>query len=220
MSSTETRTLLFAAVALGLAALCVLCMRHSLSEDSAKPTKVFARDVAEGMRVWNPKAGVDSIRFASCRVEKMKSGPITFGGLNVLHFKGLVLNLPFTDDEERETGGDAPQEPAESLAGIPKSLLRKASLPTYRVSGIVVDGVTVNKVENRAEVPVFAADELRNRGRTITLANCRVFDGGRTNFVGKATLRMTPAPVLAWHGGERRLDDLFPNAIFQKGTKQ
>lgn len=98
MIGEKARFLLFIGVALGLAALCCLTLRHSLPE--RRCAKSFGRDVAEGLRVWNPKAGVDSVRFDSCRVEKMKSGPITFGGLDVLCIKGLVVNLPFPEDAE------------------------------------------------------------------------------------------------------------------------
>lgn len=82
MIGTKSRILLFSGVALGLSVLCYLALHHSVSD--GKVSKVYGRDVADGMRVWNPKAGMDSIRFESCRVEKLKSGPITFGGLDVL----------------------------------------------------------------------------------------------------------------------------------------
>lgn len=206
MIGTKSRILLFSGVALGLSVLCYLALRHSVSNDEV--SKVYGRDVAEGMRVWNPKAGVDSIRFESCRVEKLKSGPITFGGLDVLCINGLVVNLPFPDEEDER---DETQGAKNTIDGIPKSLLHKAALPFERVSSIRVKGLAVNRIEGRSEVPVFAADEMRNRGRSLILTNCRVFEDGKTNLVRKATLTMTPSPVLAWNGGERRLDDLFPN---------
>lgn len=205
MIGTKSRILLFSGVALGLSVLCYLALHHSVSD--GKVSKVYGRDVADGMRVWNPKAGVDSIRFESCRVEKLKSGPITFGGLDVLCINGLVVNLPFPEEE----GGVDAVGSKNTIEGIPKSLLHKAALPFERVSGVRIRGLAVNRIEGRREVPVFAADEMRNRGRSLILTNCRVFEVDKTNLVRKATLTMTPSPVLAWNGGERRLDDLFPN---------
>ena len=83
-------------------------------------------------------------------------------------------------------------------------------MPTRSFSGIRIKGLAVNRVENRRTVPVFAADEARNRGRTLELSNCRVFaDDGSTNVVGVARLVMQPAPALVWQGGERKLDDLL-----------
>lgn len=207
MIGTKSRILLFSGVALGLLVLCYQALHHSAS--NVKVSKVYGRDVAEGMRVWNPKAGVDSIRFESCRVEKLKSGPITLGGLDVLCINGLVVNLPFPDEEEK---GVEPGGSKNAIEGIPKSLLHKAALPFERVSGVRAKGLAVNRIEGRSEVPVFTADEMRNRGRSLVLTNCRVFEDGKTNLVRKATLTMTPSPVLAWNGGERRLGDLFPNS--------
>ena len=213
MTESKTRVLLFVGAALGLLALCFLAVRHS--DPAVKGTKTYERRVAEGLRVWNPKAGVDSIRFESCRIEKMKSGPITFGGLDIFCVKGLVLNLPFPEDDEGcdgETGtGNVASTQTDRIAGIPTSILRKSGLPFGKVSGLRVSGLAVNRIEDKTEVPVFSADELRNRGRSLVLTNCRVYDEGRTDRVHKATLKMEPYPVLAWNGGERRLDDLFPN---------
>ena len=95
---------------------------------------------------------------------------------------------------------------------LPRSFLQRAGIPTRSFSGIRIKGLAVNRVENRHEVPVFAADEARNRGRVLELKNCRVFtDDGRTNLVGVARLMVQPVPVLLWNGGMRKLDDLFPN---------
>lgn len=203
MIGTKSRILLFSGVALGLSVLCYLALHHSVLD--GKVSKVYGRDVADGMRVWNPKAGVDSIRFESCRVEKLKSGPITFGGLDVLCINGLVVNLPFPEEEGGVDAGGSKS----TIEGIPKSLLHKAALPFERVSGVRIRGLAVNRIEGRCEVPVFAADEMRNRGRSLVLTNCRVFEAGKTNLVRKATLTMTPSPVLAWNGGRKSLDNLF-----------
>ena len=95
---------------------------------------------------------------------------------------------------------------------LPRSFLQRAGVPAKSFSGIRIRGLAVNRVENRRAVPVFAADEAKNRGRTLELKNCRVFaDDGSTNSVGTARLVMQPAPALVWEGGMRKLDDLLPN---------
>ena len=213
MTKLKPRYLLFVGVALGLLALCFLVVRHS--DPSIKGSKTYERRVAEGLRVWNPKAGVDSVSLDSCWVEKLKSGPITFGGLDVLCINGLVLNMPFPEDVEKAeaaTGsGESKDGRIERIGGIPRPLLQKAGVPNWKFSGVRVIGLTVNRVVERSLAPVFFAEEMRNRGRSLVLMNCRVYYEGRTNFVRKATLKTEPYPVLAWNGGERRLDDLFPN---------
>lgn len=214
MTAPKIRILLFAGTAAGLFVLCFLPTRHS--DLFVGSLKTYEHMVAEGLRVWNPKAGVDSVSFDSCWVEKLKSGPITFGGLDVLCINGLVLNMPFPEDVEK---GDASTDSGgskggriERIGGIPRTLFQKAGVQNWKFSGVRVTGLTVNRVVERSLAPVFFAEEMRNRGRSLVLTNCRVYDEGRTNLVRRATLKMTPSPVLAWNGGERRLDDLFPNS--------
>ena len=207
---------LFFAVVLGIAGLCVFSVNHQVKEEMKPlPSLPLDRTVAEGLRLWNPKAGVDSVRFESCRVEKMRMGFFALGAFNVLCIRGLVLNLPLDaeDSEGKREECKVKSEGAgkEALAGLlPKSLMERTGLISKRFSGIKVEGLSVNRVANRSVVPVFAAERMKNRGKTLELSNCRVFaDDGSTNLVARAELRLKPVPVLAWNGGERRLDDLL-----------
>ena len=226
---------LFFAVVLGITGLCVLAVYHQSPEPREKfRPKNFDRTVAEGMRLWNPKAGVDSIRFDACRIEKMRMGAFALGGFNVLCLDGLVLNLPLpSEEEDREEGRGKKDEKSgkrspgrlgatDAFAGLlPRSFLQRAGIPTRSFSGIRIKGLAVNRVENRRTVPVFAADEARNRGRTLELRNCRVFaDDGSTNLVGTAHLVVQPEPALVWNGGMRKLDDLLPNSSESKGKEK
>ena len=206
---------LFIAVVLGIAGLCVLSVKHQVKEEMKLPPPRLDRTMAEGLRLWNPKAGVDSVRFESCRVEKMRMGFFALGAFNVLCIRGLVLNLPL-DAEEEEVKSEERRVKSEgagkeALAGLlPESLMKRMGLSAKRFSGIRVDGLSVNRVANRSVVPVFAAETVKNRGKTLELKNCRVFaDDGSTNLVARAELRLKPVPLLAWNGGERRLDDLL-----------
>ena len=206
----------FFAVILGITALCVVVVSRKPPEERVKVKKNFDQTVAEGMRLWNPKEGVDSLRFDSCRIEKMRLGGVRFCGFNVLCIDGLVLNLPIAlplsadgDDSGAKSSGWGAVETIAAL--LPRAFLKKAGVPVRSFSGIRIKGLAVNRVENRREVPVFAADEAKNRGRTLMLKNCRVFEQGRTNDVGVARLVVNPAPALVWEGGELRLDDLLPN---------
>ena len=228
MIGVKTRMALFFAVVLGITGLCVLAVYRQSPEPREKfRRRNFDRTVAEGMRLWNPKAGVDSVRFDACRIEKMRMGAFALGGFNVLCLDGLVLNLPLPEDEAdsgakseecKVKSGEGKRSPdrfgaTDAFAGLlPRSFLQRAGVPARSFSGIRIKGLAVNRVENRRTVPVFAADEARNRGRMLELKNCRVFtDSGRTNSVGVARLVMQPAPALVWQGGMRKLDDLLPN---------
>ena len=218
MSRLSLRMVLFFAVVLGIAGLCVYSVNYQVKKDDVKlPPPSLDRTVAEGLRLWNPKTGVDSVCFESCHVEKMRMGVFAFGGFNVLCIKGLVLNLPLDaeDSEGKSEEGRGKSEGQgagkEALAGLlPESLMKRMGLYAKRFSGVRVDGLNVNRVANRSVVPVFDAERMKNRGKTLELRNCRVFgDDGSTNLVARAELRLKPVPVLAWNGGERRLDDLL-----------
>ena len=227
MIGVKTRMALFVAVVLGIAVLCVLAVYHQSPEPREKFRRKmnFDRTVAEGMRLWNPKAGVDSFRFDSCRIEKMRMGAFALGGFNVLCLDGLVLNLPLPEEGMRDekTGKRSPDRfgATEAFTAIlPRSFLQRAGVPAKSFSGIQIRGLAVNRVENRREVPVFAADEARNRGRALELKHCRVFEPGRTNLVGTAHLVVQPEPALVWNGGMRKLDDLLPNFSETKGKEK
>ena len=235
MIGVKTRMALFFAVVLGITGLCVLAVYHQSPEPREKFRRKmnFDRTVAEGMRLWNPKAGVDSVRFDSCRIEKMRWGAFALGAFNVLCLDGLVLNLPLPEEGMRDEGRGMRDEKTgkrspdrfgatEAFSAIlPRSFLERAGVPARSFSGIRIKGLAVNRVENRRTVPVFAADEAKNRGRVLELKNCRVFaDDGRTNLVGVARLMVQPVPVLFWNGGMRKLDDLFPNFSGVKGKEK
>ena len=214
MHSLKLQFVLFFAVVLGIAAVCVLTMNYQLKDEEKRPPPRPDRNVAEGFRLWNPKAGVDSVSFESCRMEKMRMGFFALGGFNVLCIKGLVLNLPLEEgmsEEERAKGEEGREKRVAPFAGLlPKSLMERTGLISKRFSGIKVEGLCVNHVVNRSLVPVFTAETMKNRGKSLELKNCRVFaDDGSTNFVAKAMLRLRPDPALVWDGGERRLDDLL-----------
>ena len=230
MIGVRTRMALFFAVVLGITVLCVLAVYHQSPEPREKFRRKmnFDRTVAEGMRLWNPKAGVDSVRFDACRIEKMRMGAFALGGFNVLCLDGLVLNLPLPREEE-DSGVKSEEYKVKSerrgageafAAILPRSFLQRAGVPAKSFSGIRIKGLAVNRVENKREMPVFAADEAKNRGRTLELRNCRVFEPGRTNFVGVARLVLQPAPALVWQGGMRKLDDLLPNFSEVKGKEK
>ena len=96
------QVLLLFAVFLGIAGLCVFTVNFQVKDDVKQPARRLDYNVAEGFRLWNPKAGVDSVSFESCRVEKMRMGFFALGGFNVLCIKGLVLNLPLEEGMREE----------------------------------------------------------------------------------------------------------------------
>jgi hypothetical protein len=203
---------------LGLFAVCFYGL-HGI-KPATRTSKTFAHDLADSVRIWDPKTGLDCVRIKSCRLEKRKMGPVTLGGLNILILEDVVLNLPLPDDIATNLasstsspsgwGNHGPaslrQKPQESPLGFLTTIIPKS----LRASGIRIGNLTVNRVgANRHVTPVFTAAELRNRGKALLLSGCRVVNGTQTNFVGEGTLTFTPKARLSWNDGELPLDDLI-----------
>ena len=200
-------------------AFILLCMLGLAGRGGVKPTvrKKLSHRIADSVRIFDTKADVDHVSFDSCSIEKMRTGPITFGGLDVVRVKGLVLNLPSHDKSPETHEAASGSEKADSTS-LAAAFLGKSSLPIGNVSGIRIDGLRVNKIVGGKLTPVFAADTARNKGRTLALSNCLVYRGEKPVPVGKAKLELSPEPVLAWNGGSRRLDDVFESCPMSYST--
>ena len=130
-----------------------------------------------------------------------------------------VMAMIAGSEEGRAKSEEGREKRVAPFAGLlPKSLMERTGLISKRFSGIKVEGLCVNHVVNRSLAPVFTAETMKNRGKSLELKNCRVFaDDGSTNLVGTARLVVQPAPALVWNGGMRKLDDLLPNFREVKG---
>lgn len=86
--------ILFFCAVLGAAMVGVFVLPNQQPNERVRANQSFERTVAEGMRLYNPKTGVDIIRFDACRIEKLRIGVFILGAFDVLCLDGLVLNLP------------------------------------------------------------------------------------------------------------------------------
>ena len=88
MSGTKVRMSLFILVILGFAGLCHFAVNHKSAEKEKLASPPLDRTVAEGFRLWNPKAGVDSVSFESL-MERTGLYAKRFSGIRV---DGLSVN--------------------------------------------------------------------------------------------------------------------------------
>ena len=186
--------------------------------ENLEGNKRYAFDVAEGFRLRNPKLPVDSIAFRACRVEKMRRGALTFGGFNVLIVDGLVLNLPFDRSDSDESPGTNEVRRLSSQVGLTDAVRKSVGLGGRKFSGIRIKGLTVNRMAENGVQPVFTASSAENRGKSLVLRGCIVFDGEISNNVGNATLHFQPAKI-DWAGGSVDLGDLFSFAPLTESGK-
>ena len=176
--------------------------------ENLEGSKRYAFDVAEGFRLRNPKLPVDSIAFRACRVEKMRRGVLTLGGFNVLVVDDLVLNLPLGRSDLDDSPDTNEVRRLTSQVGLTDAVRKSVGLGGRKFSGIRINGLAVNRIADSGVQPVFKAAFAENRGKSLALKGCVVFDGEISNNVGDAKLCLRPAKI-DWVGGSEDLSDLF-----------
>ena len=193
--------------AFALAVIHVVCTVH-VDAENLEGRKRYEYDLAEGFRLRHSRFPVDSVSFKSCRVEKMRKGPLTFGGFNVLLVEGLVLNLPFPNVESEHSSGTNEILRTSSRIGLSESVRSCVGLGKGKFSTIQIKGLTVNRIAGETVSLLFSAVQAKSHGKSLQLSECIVLENGISNVVGGATLYLKPAR-LAWKGGELDLKDLL-----------
>lgn len=211
MTARQRRGAQFGALLLLVAfAWIVIRVAFSTSPDveNLEGNKRFAFNVSEGFRLRNPKLPVDSIAFKTCRIEKMRRGVLTLGGFNVLIVEDLVLNLPLGKSDLNESPGTNEVRRLSSQVGLTDAVRESVGLGGRKFSGLRIFGLAVNRINGYGVQPVFTAASAENRGKSLALKGCVVFEGAISNNVGDATLHLRPAKI-DWTGGSVDLSDLF-----------
>ena len=174
--------------------------------------KRFGHVVAEGVRVDHPESpGADLLRCGSCRIEKMRKGPFTFGGINVLVLEDLQVTLPRSfvpkgDLPANEDGGVPARETLGSFGAVDKFLELHGLGGSF--SGLHIERLEFLRLEGTNAVPFFSAatGEACSEGLEMTGFRLSAEEGFRPC---KALLRVRPRPRIEWRGGSA---DLFPGA--------
>lgn len=172
--------------------------------------KVYKRTFVEGLRVSRHGCfGIDFVECGSCRVEKMRKGPFTLGGVNVLTIDDLKVVLPPRGDEWKSDAANCggKQSAAHDVArrlGVSDNFLKSNGIP-LRFSGLRIKSLTVDRLQdyNGSPEKVFSADSGEAVRDGLSLSGCTVFtsnQGGK--FVGKAKLSNSGGVLrLSWRGG-------------------
>ena len=193
-------------VTLGLAvAVCFSLNDMSRASPAFVRLKRYSVPVAEGVRYRDLEhLGIDRFTFKSSRIEKRRSGAITFGAFNVLVVEGLTVNIPAL------SGSTAAPEKA-GAEGFAEQFLQSRGFVGGRFSGLRVDGLTVNRCfSNRVERVFTAALAESGFGKKegLKLRECVVpAPDGSEARVAEARLVMEPGLTLVYQqdGVERRV---------------
>lgn len=142
--------------------------------------------------------GVDFVRCRRCSVEKMRQGPLTFGGLNVLVLEGLEVVLPpSTNDGEAVESPVTPREIAGRL-GLDDGFL-KSQGASLKFSGLRVEDLTVSFMRGTNVVRAFSAARGEAKQDGLHLKNCDIMYKN-ADWVPRAVLKVKPSLRLEWAG--------------------
>ena len=188
-------------------------------ENSVRPPpeqtkqKVFSRLVAEGFRYRDfENPGVDRFAFERCHVEKRRQGALTFGAFNVLVVDGLVLNLPARPVVAAGNVSAATAQTNSWLgAGLTETLLQSRGLGIGHVSGVRINGLTVNRCHTNRTERVLVAEKAESgmKAAALKLEGCDLYaPDGSVRRVRQAHLTVNPELVLIYRDGaaERRVE--------------
>ena len=173
--------------------------------------KKYNRVLAEGLQISKHGCyGIDFVKCGSCRLEKRKTGPLTFGGLNVLAIDDLKVVLPPKGDEWRSdvANSDGKRSAAHDVAkrlGVSDGFLKNNGLP-LKFSGLRIKSLAVDRLQDYNNRPekVFSADSGEAVRDGLLLSGCTIFTNNSDGkFVGKAMLSKSGDGLrLSWRGGE------------------
>lgn len=207
----------YIAMVFGVAAVVlviVLALQVNIPEPLASTKerkRDFTRLIGEGFEIT--RTGYPGIRFVQCgelSVAKRKLGSLTLGPFNILKVKDLKVVLPEeafsvagTNDSDvaelKKT--DGAKEIAKKL-GISKELLQ-GRLGGAKFSGLEIADLEVSRLDAGTNVVFcFSAQNAVATRSGLQLKDCRVYQNGVTNAVGKAVSEHEPVLKLRWNGGE------------------
>lgn len=183
--------------------------------DEPEPSgmKKLSGTVAEGLVYRATKEAFPRATCDACRTGRIKAGIFSLGGFQTIEFDNLVVNLPAEDSENTKGKWFASQDAVADYFGLKPFIKlsggdnggkkKKKKMP--KIAGITVNGLTVNKIEKDAIVPLVKAKTLKNSGRHIELHDVSIFRDGAVEDVASARLVMKPYLMLKWRKGSYRL---------------
>lgn len=205
--------LAFLVLLVAVLSLCMIGNDADVDGGQAVSNKWYSISLAEGVRVGrHGMYGVDFVKCDSCRIEKLRRGPLSFGGFNVLVLENLEIVMPERDvasvaRETSTTKSDSVHELARDL-GLTDGLLTSRGIP-LKFSGIKISGFRASRLagDGKSVRPAFAAVGAESAVGGLELYDCIIhLRDGKSESVGKAMLvKEDGAFCLKWNGGEMTL---------------
>lgn len=149
--------------------------------------------------------GVDFVRCGKCSVKKLRKGPLTFGGMNVLVLDDLKVVIPPREAAATNSADGVTAREIAGRMGVDDSFLGSRGVG-LKFSGLRINGLALSRLDGTNVVPVLSAPFGEARRDGLHLRDCVIINKTMTNRVGKALLRVRPHVRVEWDGGSQTLD--------------
>lgn len=149
--------------------------------------------------------GVDFVRCGKCSVEKLRKGPLTFGGMNVLVLDDLKVVIPPREAAATNSADGVTAREIAGRMGVDDSFLGSRGVG-LKFSGLRINELALSRLDGTNVVPVLSAPFGEARRDGLHLRDCVIIRETLTNLVGKALLRVRPHVRVEWDGGSQTLD--------------
>lgn len=182
--------------------------------------KRLSGTVAEGFSYRSGKEFHPRASCGACRIRKVKLGVFSIGGMDVLEFDDLVVNIPSIKNdinpnpgrESVRTSVEVPQDDAK--CGIVqcfnlKTLVAAATGSAKRnFVGIKINRFALNRMDGEKLRPVFSADSIKNKKKVVVMQGVSVFQNGMKERHQFARLELGSRVKIVWDGGFWDITDI------------
>ena len=181
--------------------------RRSDDADQKFSGKLFRRELGEDVKLSRHGLyGVNLVECGKCSIEKLKRGPFTFGGFNVLVLEDLKIVLQPVSNRVDAAEGSGGKRKAESVQEILDGLGVNETVWVgqgigKRFSGLRIKGLEVSRYEDNKVVGLFRARQGEAKSDGLHLTGCDIISQSNRR-VPHAVLKLNPMLQLVWPGGK------------------
>lgn len=182
--------------------------------------KRLSGTVAEGFLYRSGKEFHPRASCGACRISKVKLGVFSIGGMDVLEFDDLVVNVPPSPGTEdripgKASGAAVADMQRDSIGGDVAQCLDLKPLVEMALGGrmktfvgIRIDRFALNLMDGEKLKPVFSAARVKNRKKAIVMQEVKIFRNGKEERLASARLELKPRIKITWNGGFWDITDI------------
>ena len=183
--------------------------------------KRLSGTVAEGFSYRSGKEFHPRASCGACRIKKVKLGVFSIGGMDILEFDDLVVNVPpspkMTDGiSGKASGMSADDIRIDGFGGVMAQCLDLKPLMEIALGGrkktfvgIQINRFALNLMDGENLKPVFSATCVKNKKKVIVMQGVKIYRNGKEEHLASARLELKPRIKITWDGDLWDITDIF-----------